>query len=114
LAEKITMDAFLRNAEEILDTACESQDYVTSEYLISITFRGSIQILSESAGWSLAALAAEHGASAVYRVRREPNKVCVEGWSAGRSCVLKRDLPKSHSSAAVRPYFTGPLVAISV
>ena len=108
------MDAFLRNAEEILDTASKAQDYAISEYLISITFRGSIQMLSEGSGWSLAALAAEHGAFAVYRVRREPNKVCVEGWSAGRSCVLKCDVPKSRLSAAARSYFGGPLVAIGV
>jgi hypothetical protein len=107
------MDAFLRNAGEILDTACESQDYATSEYLISITFRGSIQILSEASGWSLAGLAAEHGASAVYRVRRESSKVCVEGWSAGRSCVLKRDLPKSPGSAVARLCFASPLFAIN-
>jgi hypothetical protein len=85
------MDAFLRNAEQILDTAVRAKDCGTPEYLISVSHRGAIQILSESAGWSLAALAAEYGSFAVYRVKRQGRLVRVEGWSSGRNCVLSRD-----------------------
>jgi len=85
------MDAFLRNAEQILDTAVRAKDCGTPEYLISVSYRGAIQILSESAGWSLPALAVEYGSSAVYRVQRKGKLVRVEGWSSGRNCVLSRD-----------------------
>lgn len=85
------MDTFIRHAEEILETALGARDYASAEYLISVSYLGSIHILSEAAGWSLPALAAEHGATAVYRVKRQGKKVHVEGWSAGRSCVLTRE-----------------------
>lgn len=85
------MDTFLRHAEQILDTASEASDCGSPEYLISVSYLGSIHILSEAAGWSLPALAAEHGATAVYRVKRSGKKVRVEGWSCGRTCVLTRD-----------------------
>ena len=89
------MDTFLRHAEQILETALEARECGAQEYLISVSYLGSIQILSNAAGWSLPALAAEHGATAVYRVRRLGKKVHLEGWSAGRTCVLTRDWPPS-------------------
>jgi hypothetical protein len=96
------VDTFIRHAEQILDTALEARDCAASEYLISVSYLGSIHILSEAAGWSLPALAAEHGATAVYRVKRLGKKVHVEGWSAGRSCVLTRDWPEPW---AMRPSY---------
>jgi hypothetical protein len=86
------MDSFVRNAEQILETAVKAKDCGTPEYLICVSYQGSIQILSETTGWSLPALAAERGATAVYRVRRKGRLVRVEGWSAGRNCVLDREL----------------------
>jgi hypothetical protein len=88
------VDTFIRHAEQILDTASEARDCEASESLISVSYSGSIHILSEAAGWSLPALAAEHGAVAVYRVKRLGKKVRVEGWSCGRTCVLTRDWPE--------------------
>ena len=88
------MDTFIRHAEEILSTALEARESAAAEYLISVSYLGSIHILSEAAGWSLPALAAEHGATAVYRVKRQGKKVHVEGWSAGRTCVLTREWPE--------------------
>jgi hypothetical protein len=98
------VDTFIRHAEQILETALEARDSAASEYLISVSYLGTIHILSEAAGWSLPALAAEHGATAVYRVKRQGKKVHVEGWSAGRTCVLTRDW--SESWAARAPYPT--------
>lgn len=88
------MDTFLRHAEQLLDTAAEAREGGAHEYLISVSYLGAIQILSDAAGWSLPALAAEHGATAVYRVQRQGKQAQVEGWSAGRSCVLKREWPQ--------------------
>jgi hypothetical protein len=89
------MDSFVRNAEQLLETAVKAKDCGTPEYLISVSYQGSIEILSETTGWSLPALAAERGATAVYRVRRQGRLVRVEGWSAGRNCVLNRELPEA-------------------
>ena len=97
------MDTFLRHAEQILETASEGGEYETPEYLISVSYLGSIHILSEPAGWSLPGLAAEHGAVAVYRVKRFGQKVRVEGWSASRTCVLTRDWPVTKPRRAAYP-----------
>lgn len=91
------MDALLRNAGQILETAVEAQAAEgpvshSSEYLIAVLRAGSIRMIAGAAGWSLPALAAEHGASAVYRVTRRPRSVGVEACSAGRTCVLTREL----------------------
>jgi len=103
------VDTFIRHAEQILETATEARDCEASEYLISVSYLGSIHILSEAAGWSLPALAAEHGAVAVYRVKRLGKKVRVEGWSCGRTCVLTRDWQEPWTSRA--PYPTLQLLA---
>jgi hypothetical protein len=103
------VDTFIRHAEQILDTASEARDGEASEYLISVSYLGAIHILSEAAGWSLPALAAEHGAVAVYRVKRLGKKARVEGWSGGRTCVLTRDWPEPWVSRA--PYPTLQLLA---
>jgi len=88
------VDAFVRNAEEILETACRAEARGASEYLIAISQAGCIRMISETTAWSLPALATEYAASAVYRVMRRGSSVRVEGWSAGRSCVLNRELPR--------------------
>ena len=85
------MDAFLRDAEQILETAIAAESG-PAEHLIAVLRAGSIRILSEATGWSLPALATEYGASAVYRVTRRGRIARVEAWSLGRSCVLTREL----------------------
>jgi hypothetical protein len=91
------MDAFLRDAEQILETAVQAQATEgkenPAEHLIAVLLSGSIRVLSDAAGWSLPALAMEYGASAVYRVARRARQVRVEAWSRGRSCVLTHELP---------------------
>jgi hypothetical protein len=85
------MDAFLRDAEQILETALAAERG-PAEHLIAVLRTGSIRILSEAIGWSLPALAAEYGASAVYRVARRGRTVRVDAWSLGRTCMLTREL----------------------
>jgi hypothetical protein len=85
------MDAFLRDAEQILETAVAAGSG-SAEHLIAILRTGSIRLLSDAQGWSLPALAMEHGASAVYRVTRRGRLARVEAWSPGRTCVLTREL----------------------
>ena len=72
-----------------------------SEYLIAVLRAGSIRMIADSDGWSLPALAAECGASAVYRVTRRPRSVRVEAWSAGRTCVLTRELPDHRACGVI-------------
>ena len=91
------MDALLRNAGEMLETAAEAQAAEgpladRSEYLIAVLRTGCIRMIADAGDWSLSALAAEYGASTVYRVIRRPRSVRVEAWSAGRSCVHTREL----------------------
>jgi hypothetical protein len=88
------MDALLRDAEQILETAVAAGGGPSehAEHLIAILRTGSIHLLSDANGWSLPALAAEYGASAVYRVSRRGRLARVEAWSLGRTCVLTREL----------------------
>jgi hypothetical protein len=102
------MDAFLRNAGQILETAAEAQAAEgplnhPSEYLIAVLRAGSIRMMADAAGWSLPALAAEYGAAAVYRVNRRPRSVRVEAWSAGRTCILTRELPRPGADVLTPP-----------
>ncbi|MBV8728626.1 MAG: hypothetical protein JO336_02330 [Acidobacteriia bacterium] len=92
------MDAFLRDAEQILETAVAAQSG-PAEHLIAVLRSGSLRMLSEVTGWSLSALAMEYGASAVYRVIRRASQVRVEAWSLGRTCTLTRELPARAFSA---------------
>jgi len=113
VTEESGMDAFLRNAGQILETAAEAQaaDGLVNhspEYLIAISRAGSIRMLADASGWSLPALAAEYGASAVYRVNRRPRSVRVEAWSAGRTCTLTRELPARRDRAQTSPCLPAP------
>jgi len=107
------MDALLRHAGQILETAAEAQEAGgplghPSEYLIAVLRVGSIRMIADAGGWSLPALAAEYGASAVYRVTRRPSSVRVEAWSAGGTCVLTRELPAQHARRATPPALIAP------
>ena len=87
------MDAFLRDAQHILDTALAS-DASAAEWAVVVDRQGGIRLL-DPAGWNLSALAAEFGARSVFCVRRRARSVRVEGRSDGRSCVLEQEtLPR--------------------
>ncbi len=97
------MDAFLRDAGEILETAASAPGG-TGEHLIAVLRSGSVRMLSDASGWSLPALAREYGASAVYRVARSLREVRVEAWSFGRTCTLTREVGRgTESSSQLRP-----------
>ena len=61
------------------------------ETAILIDRAGGMRML-DPCGWSLPALSAEYGASAVYKVERRGTTVRVEGWSGGQRCLIQRDL----------------------
>jgi hypothetical protein len=86
------VEGLLKNAERILETAAAVKAAEAQDCTISISHLGAIRILSETSGWALPALAAELGASELFRVERRGGTVQVEGWSAGGTCLLKRDL----------------------
>ena len=87
------VDAFLRDAQEILDTALAG-DAAAADWAVVVDGQGGIRLL-DPAGWNLSALAAEFGARSVFCVRRRAGRVRVEGWSGPRSCVLEREtLPR--------------------
>ena len=81
------MTALLRQAEEILDTAAQAGS--GPELLILLDRRGSLRVL-EATGWSLHGLAAEHGASAVFKVQKTRGAASVEAWNGVERCWLER------------------------
>jgi hypothetical protein len=81
---------FLQQAEDILDVAT-SGDSSMQDILIVMDRQGGMRML-EAAGWSLPALSAEYGATAVYKVERRGSAVRVEGWNGFERCLVQRDL----------------------
>jgi hypothetical protein len=88
------VDVFLRDAQEILDTALAG-DAAAAEWAVVVDRQGGIRLLNP-VGWSLPALAAEFGARSVFCVRRRAGGVRVEGWSGLRSCVLEQETLPRH------------------
>ena len=84
------MNAFLRQAEDILDIAVEG-DRDGGNLAILIDRQGAMRMLDPQ-GWSLPALCAEFGAAAAFKVERHGPTVRVEGWGGGERCLLQRDL----------------------
>jgi len=80
------VSAFLQQAEDILEIAMAA----AGDVAILIDRAGGMRMLDPS-GWSLPALGAEYGASAVYKVERRGTTVRVEGWSGGQRCLVQRD-----------------------
>ena len=81
---------FLQQAEDILDVAA-SGDSSLQDVVIVIDRQSGMRML-DPAGWSLAALAAEYGAIAVYKVERRGAAVRVEGWNGSERCLVERTL----------------------
>jgi hypothetical protein len=82
------VDRFLRQAEEILDTAIASDDS-PADFVILFDRHGGMRMM-EAAGWSAAALRAEFGAAAFYRIEHSSDAVRVEGWQGSQRCLFER------------------------
>lgn len=85
--DKIFVSEFLRQAEDVLETAIDGSG--DQDVVIVIGRLGGIRLM-DPAGWTLPALSAEYGASAVYRVERRGDGVRVEGLCGSERCLLQR------------------------
>ena len=83
------MRAFLQQAGDILDIAARG-DSSLQDMAILIDRQGGMRMLDPS-GWSLPALGAEFGATAVYKVERRGTAVRVEGWDGSQRCLVQRN-----------------------
>jgi hypothetical protein len=90
------VSAFLQQAEDILDVAVVANDPGALDVAILMDRQGGMRML-DPAGWSLPAMSAEFGATAVYKVERRGGTVRVEGWGGGQRCLIQRNAP-AHSS----------------
>lgn len=84
------MRGFLQQAEDILDIAA-SGDASQQDVVILLDRQGGMRMLDPT-GWSMPALCAEYGATAVYKVERRSSAVRVEGWNGFERCLVQRDL----------------------
>ncbi len=83
------MRAFLQQAGDILEIAVNG-DGSLQDMAILIDRQGAMRMLDPS-GWSLPALGAEFGATAVYKVERRGTAVRVEGWDGSQRCLVQRN-----------------------
>jgi hypothetical protein len=81
---------FLQQAEDIMDIAA-SGDSSLQDVVIVMDRQGGMRMLDPS-GWSLPALSAEYGATAVYKVEKRRDAVRVEGWNGSERCLIQRSL----------------------
>jgi hypothetical protein len=79
---------FLRKAEEILNVATTGGNSLTDTAIV-LDRQGGLRMLDPT-GWSLPGLAAEFGATAVYKVERRGRAIRVEGWDGTDRCLLQR------------------------
>lgn len=82
------MTALSQRAEEILDTAVHADDNWRG-LVILIDRQGGMRML-DPAGWTMSALSAEFGASAVFQVKKGPGTTSVEGWAGNDRCLIER------------------------
>src|ERR1700674_2259287 len=70
----INVSAFLQQAEDILDVAVVANDPGAHDVAILLDREGGMR-MRDAAGWSLPAMSAEFGATAVYKVERRGGTV---------------------------------------
>jgi hypothetical protein len=87
---------FLQQAEDVLDVAA-SGDTSLQDVAIVMDRQCGMRMLDPT-GWSLPALAAEYGATAVYKVERRGSTVRVEGWNGAERCLVQRTLSSGRLS----------------
>ncbi len=79
------MGHIARTANEIMEVAVRGNG--DQDLIIAVDRQGGMRIV-EPAGWTLAGLRGELGATAVYRVERRGTVVRVEGMAGGERCLL--------------------------
>jgi hypothetical protein len=89
--DKVFVNAFLRNAEELFSTAREDGGE-DCQFSVLVGSDGGIHMVYGS-DWGLEPLRQHHGARAAYRVTRSAGSVALEGRSAGASCRLEAARP---------------------
>ena len=80
----------MQQAEDNLDVAA-SGDSSLQDIVIVMDRQGGMRMLDPT-GWSLPALSAEFGATAVYKVERRGATVRVEGWNGFQRCLIQRNV----------------------
>ena len=91
------MSAFLQQAEDILDVAIAGNTYGAGDVAILLDRQGGMRML-DPAGWTLPAISAEYGATAVYKVERRSGTVRVEGWGGGLRCLIQREVTQRETT----------------
>jgi hypothetical protein len=91
------VSAFLQQAEDILEIAAVSNDHNPQDVAIMMDRQGGMRMLNP-AGWSLPALSAEFGATAVYKVERRGGTIRVEGWAGAERCLIQRNVEPARLS----------------
>jgi hypothetical protein len=82
------VDSFLEHAQQILDVAQSDSSGSREDFALLIRPDGGLHFIMESQ-FTLEAASEYGGASSAYRVTRSGSGVRVQGWSAGRTCVLQ-------------------------
>jgi hypothetical protein len=80
------------NAHRLYRTAQRTLAPAASEISLVVRADGSLHLVMGN-GWTPEALAAHHGAQAVYRVQRFHNRVRVEAHTAGEHVLLATESP---------------------
>jgi hypothetical protein len=89
--DKVFVNAFLRNAEEIFSTA-RQQAGDDCEISVLIGDDGGIHMVYGS-DWGLEPLRQFHGAAAAYRVTRTAGAVALDGRSLAATCHMETAQP---------------------
>ena len=88
--DKHYVDLFLEHAQQIFDVAQTGGDAGGhDDFALLIRPDGGLHFIMD-APFTLSAASEYAGARTAYRVTRSQGAVRVEGWSAGRSCVLEQ------------------------
>ena len=89
--DKVFVNAFLRNAEELFEAARQGTGE-DSRVAVLVGPEGGIHIVFGS-DWALEPLRQHHGARAAYQITRSAGRVALEGRAAGASCRLEVSRP---------------------
>ena len=100
--DKNLVSAFLREMEEIMETARQGGPE-DCDLAILVSREGGIHMVAGS-DWGLEPLRVRHGATTAYRIARHNGHLRLEGRSAHHSSVLRSD-PPGHLARATIPDF---------